>query len=203
MNDDNLRNLFLSRNTVVEMVTERKYATAQKVLSSHEFAKAFPFALSRRSTLNFVALDDDRPVAVHFSDEEKMGKKALEAIMEQYERDNILHLVLVVPLVPSPVVMSMIQLSTKFRIEVFTLEELRFNRSRHQWVPMHRVLSLREKKEVLEELKIRPESLPKILRSDVMARYLGAKQDDVIEIIRPSKTAGETVYYRIVVDKQK
>jgi DNA-directed RNA polymerases I, II, and III subunit RPABC1 len=203
MSAEETRNLFLSRNTMVEMVRDRKYATAQNVLAFPDFTEAFPFALSRRSTLSFVALDSDRPVAVHFSDDEKMGKKALEALMEQYERENIFHIVLVVPQTPSPAVVSMIQLSVRFHIEVFTLEELRFNKTKHSWVPMHRVLSPREKREVLEELKIRPESLPKILKNDVMARYLGARQDDVIEIIRASKTAGESIYYRIVVDRQR
>lgn len=197
------RTLWLSRNTTIEMIKDRKYTTTQSTLSLDEFTGKYPSALTKRSTLNFVSVNIDRPVAVHFGDDERMGKKVFEMLLDQYERENIFHIIFVVPQMPSPAVMSMTQSIEKFDIEFFSMEELRFNKTRHTWVPVHRILSKDEKENVLGGLKLEPSDLPKILKSDVIARYLGAKQGEVIEIIRKSKTAGESMYYRIVVDRQK
>ena len=41
--------------------------------------------------------------------------------------------------------------------------------------------------------------MPRILDSDPVARYFGAKVGDILEIIRPSITTIEAVTYRIVV----
>lgn len=69
----------------------------------------------------------------------------------------------------------------------------------HELVPEHRVLSLEEAAELLRRLGVRPERLPQISINDPIARLLGAKPGDIIEIRRKSPTAGESIYYRIVV----
>ncbi|CAD25628.2 DNA-DIRECTED RNA POLYMERASE I [Encephalitozoon cuniculi GB-M1] len=198
-----LRALCLSRNTAIEMVRDRGYTTTQEVLALDGFHERYPLALTKRSTLNFVCVNVDRPVAVHFGDDEKMGKKAFEGLLSQYEKDNMFHLILILPQLPSPTVMSMIPLTPRFSIEIFLVEELIFNKTKHSWVPPHRVLSREERESVFRTLKLGPGDLPRILKSDVIARYYGAKQGDVVEITRRSKTAGESIYYRVVVDKQK
>ena len=42
--------------------------------------------------------------------------------------------------------------------------------------------------------------LPKIKKDDLAIAHLGAKQGDVIKIIRKSSTAGEVFFYRGVVN---
>jgi DNA-directed RNA polymerase subunit H (RpoH/RPB5) len=69
----------------------------------------------------------------------------------------------------------------------------------HELVPKHEVLSKEEKQKVLDKFKITTEELPKILSSDAVMEYLKAKPGDVVRIMRDSPTAGETVYYRVVV----
>jgi len=66
-------------------------------------------------------------------------------------------------------------------------------------VPKHIILNDKEKKELLEELKVKPKQLPKILTKDPVAKAIGAKEGDILKIIRNSPTAGKTTYYRIVV----
>ncbi len=70
----------------------------------------------------------------------------------------------------------------------------------HELVPKHEVLSEDEVKELLKSLKITKEQLPKILSKDPVIKILGAKPGDVVKITRKSPTAGESVYYRVVVD---
>ncbi len=69
----------------------------------------------------------------------------------------------------------------------------------HVLVPKHRILSEEEKRSLLEKFNISEVQLPKILSTDPAVKALGAKPGDVIEIERPSPTAGKTLYYRLVV----
>ena len=72
---------------------------------------------------------------------------------------------------------------------------------KHELVPEHVILKNEEKKKLLEEMKILPQQLPKILATEPVVKAIDAKEGDVIKIIRKSPTAGQTVYYRIVVKK--
>ncbi|MEM1624365.1 MAG: DNA-directed RNA polymerase subunit H [Candidatus Nezhaarchaeales archaeon] len=69
----------------------------------------------------------------------------------------------------------------------------------HELVPKHILLTKEERKQLLEQLKIRPEQLPWIRASDPVAKLIGAKPGDIVKIIRKSPTAGETIAYRFVV----
>lgn len=72
----------------------------------------------------------------------------------------------------------------------------------HELVPFHRILSPEEAEEVLRRYSVQPQQLPYILVTDPVVRELGAKPGDIIEIRRKSPTAGEAVYYRIVVTEE-
>ncbi|EQB60334.1 dna-directed rna polymerase 2 [Vairimorpha apis BRL 01] len=87
------------------------------------------------------------------------------------------------------------------KIEIFKDEELMFNITKHELVPKHRIISEDEKQQLFVKLKISAEQMPKILKRDPVCRYLGAESGDVVEILRNSRTAGVSVYYKIVEDK--
>jgi len=70
----------------------------------------------------------------------------------------------------------------------------------HVLVPEHRILTEKEKKELLKRYGIRISQLPQIKASDPAVVALGAKPGDVIEIKRKSPTAGYHYYYRLVVE---
>ncbi|MEM2977710.1 MAG: DNA-directed RNA polymerase subunit H [Candidatus Hadarchaeales archaeon] len=70
----------------------------------------------------------------------------------------------------------------------------------HALVPEHRVLSKEEGEEVLKRYRVRPHQLPLLKSSDPVARVIGAKPGDIVEIKRESFTAGRTVAYRYVVE---
>jgi DNA-directed RNA polymerase subunit H len=81
------------------------------------------------------------------------------------------------------------------------LVEKEFNVLTHELVPEHTILKDSEKKQVLEKFNITPEQLPKILKNDPAAKEIGAKEGDIIKIIRKSPTAGRTTYYRLIIKK--
>jgi DNA-directed RNA polymerase subunit H len=76
-----------------------------------------------------------------------------------------------------------------------------FNILNHELVPEHIILKENEIKEVLEKFKIGPQNLPKILLSDPAVKAINAKEGDILKIVRKSKTAGTSIYYRVVIRK--
>jgi DNA-directed RNA polymerase subunit H (RpoH/RPB5) len=66
------------------------------------------------------------------------------------------------------------------------------------FIPEHQLLNSEEKAELLN--KFTESELARILLTDMMARYYGAKIGDIFRIIRPSFTAGKNVFYRRVVN---
>jgi DNA-directed RNA polymerase I, II, and III subunit RPABC1 len=66
------------------------------------------------------------------------------------------------------------------------------------FIPIHKLLNEDEKNELLS--KFSENELSRILITDMMSRYYGAKLGDIFKIIRPSFTAGKNVFYRRVVN---
>lgn len=71
---------------------------------------------------------------------------------------------------------------------------------KHQLVPEHVILSEEEAKKVLEDMKVHAEQLPRIRSDDPVVKAIGAREGDILKIVRESPTAGKFVTYRIVQD---
>ena len=85
-------------------------------------------------------------------------------------------------------------------IVIESIKQLQFNILNHVLVPEHIVLTEAEVKLVMEKYNITDISqFPDISRFDPVARVIGLRPGQVCRIIRPSKTAIETNYYRVCV----
>ena len=85
-------------------------------------------------------------------------------------------------------------------IVIINIQRLQFNILEHSLVPPHLILS----EEELEEVKIKYNinklsQLPEISRFDPVAQVIGIRPGQVCEIIRSSKTAVNTKYYRVCI----
>jgi DNA-directed RNA polymerase subunit H (RpoH/RPB5) len=83
--------------------------------------------------------------------------------------------------------------------EVFQEIELMVNVLEHDLQPKFRLLTKSEVDEYFKTFENKKREMPRIVDSDPVARYFGAKIGDIFEIIRPSVTTGESITYRIVV----
>ena len=70
----------------------------------------------------------------------------------------------------------------------------------HELVPKHEKLEDDEKQQLLERYSVSLLELPKIGKKDAGIKHLDVKVGDVIKITRKSRTAGNAVYYRVVVN---
>ncbi|MCK5487067.1 MAG: DNA-directed RNA polymerase subunit H [Desulfobacterales bacterium] len=70
----------------------------------------------------------------------------------------------------------------------------------HNSVPKHEIIQEDEIKSVLENCQIEKGQLPKLKDSDPVAKELGAEVGDIVKITRISQTAGESLYYRLVIE---
>lgn len=73
------------------------------------------------------------------------------------------------------------------------------NLPEHNLVPKHEIMKKEEVDEILKKFNITKGQLPKTKLKDPLIKFMGAKEGDVLRIMRKSPTAGESVYYRLVV----
>lgn len=69
----------------------------------------------------------------------------------------------------------------------------------HIYQPKHEILSKDESEAILKKFNVRTNQLPYIMASDKGLEELDIRPGDIIKITRKSPTAGESVYYRYVV----
>ena len=70
----------------------------------------------------------------------------------------------------------------------------------HAYVPKHEIMNKKDAQKVLDEFNCKPTELPLIFVTDHAILGLGVKPGDMIRITRKSGTAGESTYYRYVVE---
>ncbi|VVB76295.1 DNA-directed RNA polymerase subunit H [uncultured archaeon] len=79
------------------------------------------------------------------------------------------------------------------------MSEKEEQQKRHYLVPEHVLIRKEKVAELMAELGIKKDALPRIDKTDAAIKLLGPEKGDVVKIIRDSQTAGQTVYYRRVI----
>jgi len=79
---------------------------------------------------------------------------------------------------------------------------MKFDILKHTLVPHHEILSEEDVEKLLKTYKIKKEDLPQMLVTDPVAKAIGAKDGDIVKIVRKSPTAGTSISYRLVVKKE-
>lgn len=83
-------------------------------------------------------------------------------------------------------------------VTAFNINRLQFNILEHSLVPKHRVMTEDESNQVRQKYHIQDDSeLPDIDRFSPVAQAIGLRPGQMCEIIRPSRTAISSTFYRI------
>ena len=95
---------------------------------------------------------------------------------------------------------DLVLLQKRVRVETFVHSELQFNPTTHVYVPRHELLPRADALAVLRALNTTPAQCPRILQSDIIARYYGAQVGDLFAIHRcDAKTGERETSFRMVV----
>lgn len=139
-------------------------------------------------------------ILIFFPDEEKLKINMLREMITYTERVKCVHIIIVY--IQSITSFAKNQLGTivsekNIRIEQFSIEELQFNPTKHDLVPKHIILSKQEKDEVMRRERCIPDDFPIIKTCDPIARYIGAKPNQLIAIEKIIPGGKRSTHYRI------
>jgi DNA-directed RNA polymerase subunit H (RpoH/RPB5) len=117
--------------------------------------------------------------------------------LDEYLSSNIdVHKIIIAKNVTKKVIK---QIFTEYKNAEFFFEyEMLEDITCKKFIPIHEILNEEEREELLS--KFSEYELSKILVTDIMARYYGAKIGDIFRITRPSYIAGKNIFYRRVVN---
>ena len=140
------------------------------------------------------------PVLVWNSLKDRVQPGDIDAVIAKLEETGAAQGIIIVKLPPSPKIMERIRKESS-KVQLFYEDQLKFDISKHRKVPPHRILSAEEKDAFLTRFNIlnAETQMPLLDSQDPMAKWIGAKPGDIVEVMRRSESAGSTAYYRCCV----
>ncbi len=204
--------LYRVRRTILELLRHRGYAILETPedlnLPLATFEQIFATANYNREVLTMLKQKRDNPedqIYVFFPDEARnkaLGVKPIADKATRMERDGVSRALIILQTGLTSYARQAVDKVNdggRFRMEVFLENELLVNITQHQLVPEHIVLEPEEKKALLLRYKLKESQLPRIQKTDPIARYFGLVHGQVVKITRPSETAGRYITYRLCV----
>jgi DNA-directed RNA polymerase I, II, and III subunit RPABC1 len=142
-------------------------------------------------------------VLIIFSEKGRLTEGVLNSYITFASENGHTHGVIIVSLSqPSESILGLVRAHNAIKenplLQIFDIRRLQFDITTHRKVPPHRILSEDEVKKLEVRMNILDSKaqLPWIDSQDPMAKWIGARMGDIIEIIRFSESAGATPYYR-------
>lgn len=144
----------------------------------------------------------DEKLIVYFCKENKLGisaAKRIEALLEEYRLNHIICIYN-----NSVTSHAKKEIDSGFgkqgiNVELFLIDDLQFNITKHSLVPKHILLNKKFKKELLKFYNITEIQLPLIHLSDPICQYYGAKRGDLFKIERETVSNFTSPYFRLVI----
>ena len=138
-----------------------------------------------------------------FSQKDKVLERDIIGILRFAGENGYTNGVVIVAMSPpSENVLRVVKSHAKQRVQFFHIRQLQFDITTHRMAMPHRILNEDDKKKMFDDYKISdPEKqLPSIDSQDTMIKWIGAIPGDVIEVVRHSDSAGQSMYYRYCVE---
>jgi DNA-directed RNA polymerase I, II, and III subunit RPABC1 len=187
--------------TCREMVTDRGYTVPLTFMTAenNDFYTLYQNidAPAGFNNYDILGTKGDKRLLIKFTlDKEVVNRQDIitfrNSVNDTYGEDtNVIYVVKVKP-------NTFVYKEIKENDEIFLMSELIFNRTKHRLVPKHVLISEVEKKDVLSTYDCRDTQIPRMVTTDYIARYFGAKAGDMFKIHRPSPSSGMYITYRVV-----
>ena len=201
--------VYNSRNTLVSIARTKGYnADDYDSFSINEID-----AMYKNNQLDMLLShnETERKIYIKYYLKAKQIKKQdLDDIIEDlYFIDNVLKkedvLVVVTEFEPNDTIIAKIKYLFEHDdifIVIHNIKRLQYNILNHTLVPSHSVLTEGQQAEIYVKYNIKnDDQLPQISRFDPVSQIIGLRPGELCEIIRPSKTAITSKYYRICLNE--
>ena len=195
----NLKEMILNRDENIDEFEEHEveiereeFYNDNKIITFYTEKTVLIFALTKNLRIQII-------------DNLKKNKNNLEAFVKDYNgKYNIILIfnndLLTTPSINQLSIIDKLLQKKDGMLQYFHINELLLNPTKHELVPKHRKLSNDEIKEVMDKYLIKSKlQMPLILHTDRIAKWIGLKQGDIIEITRYNENSGKIFYYRCCV----
>jgi DNA-directed RNA polymerase subunit H (RpoH/RPB5) len=203
------KKLFSSRHTLLEMLQDRNVDISNYENFSQEELEILFNKLEGKAGFDVSPIDmvfpKEKTVVKYIKNKLRMKdvKSFIQGMIEEnaVEEEGTLILVLFDNLKTDEeleLFLEGILKASNIYVQIFNIDKLTFNVTKHELVPKHEIISKEEKDELLKRYNLETEDqLPIIKKSDPVAKYLGLRIGDVCRIIRRSETYGTYTNYRL------
>lgn len=174
-----------------EMEIERdEFYNDGKILEFHTSNTTIIFAMTKKSRKTIL-------------DELKIESEDIKKFLLKYNNKKNVILIFNNDVISAPIQQLINKYDKLFQknngiLQYFYAKQLLFNPTKHEYVPKHiKVESQEEINDILKEYMITSKlKLPFILHSDIIAKWLGLTQGDIVKIERYNNNSGLYYYYR-------
>lgn len=135
---------------------------------------------------------------LYFSSKSRISEKDILEFLDTINKSGTSRGIIIVESPSSSVILNLIRKHSDI-IQIFHKKQLIFDITTHRKVSPHRILTGEEKISFLERFRVNPDFTPCIDSQDAMAKWIGARPGDVVEVLRKSETAGLAPYSRMCV----
>lgn len=197
-----IQKIFKSREVILELMEKQGYDTSKYTGSS--ITEVSSMHITQQMDMLLEKTDKKTYVKYHL---EKTLRPAnlYEYIEDLINLDNILDkkddLVIIIKDEPNDSLkktLSNFWQQEGVFINVINIKRLQFNILNHELVPPHRVLDEEEARQIKVKYNITDDlQVPDISRFGPVSQVIGIRPGEMCEIIRPSKTAVTSKFYRI------
>ncbi|ETW82854.1 hypothetical protein HETIRDRAFT_315674 [Heterobasidion irregulare TC 32-1] len=202
---DDAAKLWKVNRTIHELVKDRGFQVSDDEINMDLATFKSLYANSGdsvdRNQLNFFTnsrTNSSDQIFVFFSDEKSVGVKTMRKLLSILDEKKIERGIIIFPgTMTSSARKVILAMHNKFKLEEFAEADLLVNITHHRLVPRHEVLTVDEKKLLLDRYRLKETQLPRIQIADPIARYYGLRRGQVVKITRPSETSGRYASYRI------
>jgi DNA-directed RNA polymerase I, II, and III subunit RPABC1 len=194
------KDLYKVRQTILEMIEDRGYFVSEHDKITFE---QFIIKYDNKNIDIYIKNDkNNKNFYIHYHNENKNFSKSdlkniMQKIISTYSDENI-NIILLLKEKENSAISKELKKDMYKNVEIFLKKNMMFNVTRHVYVPKHILLNKEEELELLEKYNTTKSKLPKLSKTDPIAKYYGMKNDQICKIIRKSPEVGEYLYYRLV-----
>ena len=203
---ESILNIYKSRNTLIEILQQREF----NVDDYNEFSINEINVMFNNNQLDLLLENSNSKIFVkYYLGKSLRPNNILEIAEDLFNLEEILNktdelLIIVKDDINDSIKNTLIQLwdQQNIFISIISLKRLQYNILNHVLVPEHIIMSNEEKNDIKSRYNIVNDSkFPQISRFDPVATVIGLRPEQLCKIIRSSKTAITSEYFRLCYNK--